>query len=1387
MTKRFKTIAALSFLSLTFVTAAVAITQGNNLINFVSADDTGITLSGTNGAVQVASLKTTTSNSKTALGSDVKVIYKNAELSSGNVGVIKKGGYYGNYDPIWGMGKITVASSASAGDAKIIYGKTSNCIDGEVDLASGVVDGSNANYFRIVANKDVTIKSVTISFTCDNTENGFTALNGETDVSNLYTFESNGEGYNFKLIDAKTSHTVTKLVVPDYYGTGSAYAPVTKVMNTGSYGIFEKASGLKEVYFPETTKEFGSYFFGTSGVTLNDLQTYTFPRDLETASNYGSLLPTSTGLTTVYYNSKNLTYNPSSASGFNSTKQPNLRDLYVSYDVESLPNKLVVSFPADMVLHYEGTEAEWASLVASASNWGKATNVICSDTVVANVTFVHPNAVLKGNTGSTVIDAIIGKQIVSPGTPVWQGEGNKVFNGWYTEAEGGTKVSFPYTVSGDVTLYAQFIDMPVGYSVSDPLTIVKGSYEVVTNESFGSAKYFKYTASTAESVYFEATDVVADSISSQIKVFNVDGTEATMSSSTSYSALESTKKIANLVNKTNFNNATVKINFEAGESYIIGYSVYNFVDGKYGTATLNVFGADECYGDYSVAKPYALGTNATIEDLPSNIPTWHSFTAAETGTHTVEFNNAGDKNCSNSLGYFVDGVYKELASSNYSVQTKYVELTAGTTYYVVNTGNGTAGTYGFRVYYGTPDGYSTSNAISLTVDGGAVQNINKGFYYNYYKFEIANAGWYKIVSDVNIYSQESVSYTETSSYQYVQISQNEDLSSLISGARYLTDTSSKEAYFEFAVGTYYMKATVLSSTTTLAIESVSNAEGLTVNSAKEITLASGTPIDTADAATSGKLYKFTVTSSDYHVFTADSSATVKIGTKSNSSLLSSYSSTLTMSKGEMHKKLTVGSTYYLYVENATVVNFETAETIEDGTSAETAYTYVLGTEEKTVSNGGRVKSSLTYFKLSVPESGDYVVTRGSSSSYYFKLKENDTTLSTTSTSGTKAFYSLETGKQYTIEAYSYGFSIAKAQPGYAKTAAIDIEITGETTSIDLSCTFRADGTWYKFTSQSAGWYEFVTTSSVTLEVYLNTSTSVACKASTKAGDVKLAIGDIVYLCVKGTLGSTGTFTISHPESVQNGLSAETALSYTKVDGQNYMAVELTQTVDTDSSGFFWLKATVEPNTDYVYYSVGESGDFDLGGIYASDGSTTISTSIKNNDVSSTETESWNGTSFVVSEKTCSTNSSDFFACFNSGDNTTIYLKTKLYSSGLNTTNLYLEKANDFVGTTGDSGEGEITPTECTFNFALIGSNGDWHDSTNDIQIRANETNKTITFYVWDNEYYDYVQWDTFTYVSESENVYTFSHGSSTITITFNSETELTISGSTVYAGTYTNS
>ena len=68
---------------------------------------------------------------------------------------------------------------------------------------------------------------------------------------------------------------------------------------------------------------------------------------------------------------------------------------------------------------------------------------------------------------------------------------------------------------------------------------------------------------------------------------------------------------------------------------------------------------------------------------------------------------------------------------------------------------------------------------------------------------------------------------------------------------------------------------------------------------------------------------------------------------------------------------------------------------------------------------------------------------------------------------------------------------------------------------------------------------------------------------------------------------------------------------------------------------------------------------------------------------------------------------------------------------LNTTDLYLEKANDFVGTIDEPGEGEITPTECTFNFALIGSNGDWHDSANDIKIYANETNKTLTFYFWD--------------------------------------------------------
>ena len=56
------------------------------------------------------------------------------------------------------------------------------------------------------------------------------------------------------------------------------------------------------------------------------------------------------------------------------------------------------------------------------------------------------------------------------------------FNGWFTAASGGTQVTFPYTVTGDTTLYAQW--ERVAAKVTAPAQAAAGSTITVTGESF---------------------------------------------------------------------------------------------------------------------------------------------------------------------------------------------------------------------------------------------------------------------------------------------------------------------------------------------------------------------------------------------------------------------------------------------------------------------------------------------------------------------------------------------------------------------------------------------------------------------------------------------------------------------------------------------------------------------------------------------------------------------------------------------------------------------------------------------------------------------------------------------------------------------------------------
>ena len=55
-----------------------------------------------------------------------------------------------------------------------------------------------------------------------------------------------------------------------------------------------------------------------------------------------------------------------------------------------------------------------------------------------------------------VCSVVAGKSVARPNTPTSDGQ---FFNGWYTDATGGTQVTFPYTPTQDTTLYARFSDL----------------------------------------------------------------------------------------------------------------------------------------------------------------------------------------------------------------------------------------------------------------------------------------------------------------------------------------------------------------------------------------------------------------------------------------------------------------------------------------------------------------------------------------------------------------------------------------------------------------------------------------------------------------------------------------------------------------------------------------------------------------------------------------------------------------------------------------------------------------------------------------------------------------------------------------------------------------
>ena len=802
----------------------------------------GVVFNGTNGAASVASLKTNSANAKTGLDNNVKVDYKNVTPVSGKVGRILAKGSYGNSEPINDMTRIQVTSNAAADDAVLMWGATSGYLNHSVDLASAGdgVEVQGANFFKIVATNPVEVESISVEFGCSEKNYGSFAYDASGNpIEGAFTFEFKNGSYQVKR--GSSYSNVIKAVIPDYYDDGTnGLAPVTKLEVNGSSGVFEGNSVLEEVYIPNTVTSTGYYLF----YTANKITEYTIPLYMASATSY--VIPKG-DLRVLNINARDFDV---STGAISSSGQPNLEAINVSYDVESLP-KIVDSWPDNVTIFYEGTEEEWDDLAAmDADQWFSFPgNVICSDSVAATVTLSFENATLGGVAGSKVFNTLVGKTIADPGKPSYTGGGKK-FVGWFDAPTGGNQVVFPYTVTDDVTIYAQFEDLPQGSSVNDPVMVTLGqsySHEVIADAD---TAYFKVVAE--HDLVFTASVTTADSVfdgNIYLRGYNDDGTRITLSTGESPStdagnspSLTSSGGVGEIL----------KARLAAGESFIVGVDGKGYTT-KYGSFSIQFI---ECVAgdgrDYTTAKPFT-GTSFS-DSIPENGVLWASYTPEATGDYFIT--NECTKWCGAYIGTVSNGTFTSTnVTASSGTKAVIMHLEAGTTYYVGFTANYADTVTTFTISSEIAPSYSKDSAKAVTVDGtDEVITHSSDFTDRWYTFTLDTAGKVRLTSDKKIND-----HTQTYSKPIFCLYDSSDAIISFGNGR-----TSNDKVYDLAAGTYFLKVTT-NANTTFNLTPVG--EEATVTVYANGPEAAATHSEVVDAGTSYALADPTYTSGSYTYYT----------------------------------------------------------------------------------------------------------------------------------------------------------------------------------------------------------------------------------------------------------------------------------------------------------------------------------------------------------------------------------------------------------------------------------------------------------------------------------------------------------------------------------------
>lgn len=547
------------------------------------------------------------------------------------------------------------------------------------------------NYYMVFTLKNIPeshwFDEIDVQFSLDNGA----IINSNKAVANVKGLMPKDEGVGVTLAKyestgviyaVKSSSAITEAVVPEDYITYEGHVAtfvgkVTRLGNPGtpSNGAFESCSYLTTVTLPDTITEMGGWTFGSSP----KLTSVRLPRDLQKVH---SSCWSSSSFKTLYYDAVNFT-NTDGATISNTS----LKEIVISSDVESLPNKFIYSNVTLNKVIYKGTLAAFEALKTedNAENGLFIDNVFATDNVVS-ITYHLPEGVtLDDKTGEFSVDFVTGKA-GSFGTALKSGY---KFDGWYTDEALSTPLDTSLPVSSSMNLYPKFTEFGPGISETKP--IVLGEENATFTETLVpeyEEVYFKYTAPSdavagwryvrinakASTTNKDLSVDVSDLGNQKLFFYKDSVSDENLIDESTSTTLTDTAKVQRIAGDDGYK----RIYVEPGQTYIIVadayYSTYYTERHWYGDLVIEWSKAE--HDSIDTASSIALNEEKEIAPTYKGQPlSLYKFTPTETKKLAVYVNSSQNFNASVSVYDVTDGTIKGLGTVDY----KYVSGSTGIT------------------------------------------------------------------------------------------------------------------------------------------------------------------------------------------------------------------------------------------------------------------------------------------------------------------------------------------------------------------------------------------------------------------------------------------------------------------------------------------------------------------------------------------------------------------------------------------------------------------------------------------------------------------------------------------------------------------------------------